>query len=674
MVKVLRKYNKYILVVGGSLLMVAFLMPTAINELRTDPMKQVVAHIGDDGVRQRELFDAETNFRAVKTVMPAFLFGAIGTPIVDGAHWYLLAREARAGGFVGGEQDGRDWELPKILLAQDIAREQFREYADFMWQQGQTRDNLLKMAEQYMPGMINRAASESRLRPEQVYAALAEARGIERMQAAFQGAARFSDKRTLIDAAKRFDRAEFDAVVIEATAFTHAVADPTPEQLAEQFEKYKNTKPGEGETGVGYLLPARVKIEYLTLDRAKIAEAIEIDPVDVRKRQTVDRAKDPAGFNAERERITTQLRQEKADRVITDADEAIKAEVQRVLRKLPSEAGFHVLPADWGATRPTWEAVAQAAVEQVKQRSGVTMPLPTVTVRSGEWLTVRDLRELSGIGMASVRIGARNVAVAQKAIEVKELTGVTDAQLTEVPLQVGVPFVEMPVTDGLGNRYYFTILDSKPESSAASVDEVRKQATEDFRRLAAFEKLKSDAESYKALVAKDGLTALSKLVNDQLPKKEGETTPLGTIEPFKNVTVNRVMTIQPPTPALDEQAFRDAMMAAAAKLDPLKPAADLPPEDRIVCIPNPKLGTLAVAQLVAHRPLTEEDWITMQSAAARALAADEVREAFATAPLNPFEFEQMRVRANFRFDREPTNQKKDAAPAKDAPAPTPAKN
>ncbi len=115
MVKVLRKYNKYILVVGGSLLMVAFLMPTAINELRTDPMKQVVAHIGDDGVRQRELFDAETNFRAVKTVMPAFLFGAIGTPIVDGAHWYLLAREARAGGFVGGEQDGRDWERPMSL-------------------------------------------------------------------------------------------------------------------------------------------------------------------------------------------------------------------------------------------------------------------------------------------------------------------------------------------------------------------------------------------------------------------------------------------------------------------------------------------------------------------------------------------------------------------------------
>lgn len=656
MVKVLRKYNRYILVVGGSLLMVAFLMPTAINEFRTDPMKQVVAHIGDDGIRQRELFEAETHYRAVKQVMPAFLFGAIGTPIVDGAHWYLLVREARAGGFIGGEQDGKDWELPKILLAQQIAREQFREMADFMWQQGQTRDNLLKVAEQYMPGVINRAASETRLRPDDVYKALAEARGVERMRSAFEGAARFSDKRTLIDAAKRFDRAEFDALVIEASAFTHAIPEPTPEQLAAQFEKYKSTKPGEGETGVGYLLPARVKLEYLTLDRAKIAQAIQLDPVDVRKRQTIDRAKDPAGFAAERERVESQLREEKADRVVSDADEAIKAEVQRVLRKLPSENGYHVLPADWATTRPTWESVAQAAVDQVKQRTGVTMPLPTVTVRTGEWLTVRDLRQLPGIGMATVRIGARNAAFAQKAVEVKELTGVTDAQLTEVPLQVGVPFVEMPVSDGIGNRYYFTILESRPESSASSVDEVMKQATEDFKRLAAFDKLTSEAENYKSLAAREGLQAVAKIVNDQLPKKEGETTPLGAIEPLKNLTVNRVMTIQPPHQALDDQAFRDAMMTAAGKLDPLKPAADMPAEDRVVFVANPKLSTLTLGQLAAHRPLTQEDWITMQSAAARALASDEIREAFAAAPNNPFEFEQMKIRANFRFDRAPTNE------------------
>ncbi|MFO0834953.1 MAG: hypothetical protein U0638_08285 [Phycisphaerales bacterium] len=657
MVKVLRKYNKYILVVGGVLLMVAFLMPTAINEFRTDPMKRVAAHIGDQGIRQRDLFDAEMNYRAIKHVMPAFLAGAIGTPIVDGSHWYLLVREARAGGFIGGEQDGKDWELPKILLAQEIARQQFKEYADFMWQQGQTRDNLLKMAEQYMPGVINRASNETRLRPDQVYTALAEARGIERMRTAFEGAARFSDKRTLIDAAKRFDRAEFDALVIEASAFTHAIPEPTPEQLAAQFEKYKNTKPGEGDTGVGYLLPARVKLEYLTLDRAKIAEAIQVDPVDVRKRQTVDRTKDPAGFNAERETVTAQLRNEKVDRIITDADEAIKAEVQRVLRKLPTENGYHVLPADWATTRPSWEAIAQAAVEQVKQRSGVTMPLPTVTVRASDWLTVRDLRQLSGIGMASVRIGARNVAFAQKAVEVKELTGATDAQMAEVPLQVGVPFVEMPVSDQPGNHYYFTILDSRAESSAASVDEVTKQAIEDFKRLAAFDKLTSEAANFAALAAKDGLSALAKLVNEQMPKKEGESTPMGAVEPLKNLTLNRVMTIQAPHRALDDQAFRDAMMAVASKLDPLKAATEMAPEERIVHVSNPKLSTLVIAQLAAHRPLTQEDWIAMQAAAARALASDEIREAFGASPVNPFEYEQMKVRANFKLEREPNADK-----------------
>ncbi len=653
MVKVLRKYNKYILVVGGVLLMVAFLMPQAINEMRGDPMKAVVAHIGEDGIRQRELFAADMNFRVVKQIMPQFIAAAVGTPIADGTHWYLLAREARAGGFIGGEQDGKDWELPKVLLAQQLAYAEMREMADYLWQQSpQMRDRYLKQAEEVMPGIVNRAAGESRQSTDQVYLALAEARGIERMRSAFEGAARFSDKRTLIDAAKRFDRAEFDAVVVGADAFMHAMPDPTPEQLAEQFEKYKNTKPGEGDTGVGYLLPARVKLEYLTLDRAAIAEAIQIDPVDVRKRQSIDRAKDPAGFAAERQKIESQLRSERADRVVSDADEAIKAEVQRVLRKLPTENGYHVVPPDWASARPTWEAIAQSAVEQVKQRTGVNMPLPTITVRTAEWLTSRDLRQLSGIGMATVRIGARNVAFAQKAVETKELTGTTDAQMAEVPLQFGIPFVEMPVADGAGNRYYFTILDGKPESSAASVDEVKKQATDDFKRLAAFEKLKGEADNYKALTNSEGLLAVAKLVNDQLPRKPDETAPIGAIEPLKNLTMNRFTTIEPPHKALDDQALRDAMMTAAGKLDPLKPAADLPPADRVVAVSNPKLSTLVIAQLMVHRPLTQEDWILMQSSAARAMASDEVRAAFAAAPNNPFDFEQMKVRANFRFERE----------------------
>lgn len=657
MVKVIRRYNKQILVVGGVLLMVAFLMPTAINEMRTDPMKRVVAHIGDDGVRQRELFDADMNFRAVKQIMPAFLFGALGTPIVDGTHWYLLVREARAGGFVGGEQDGKDWELPKILLAQQIAREQFKEYADYMWSQGQTRDNLLKMAEQYMPGVLNHARGETRLREDQIYTALAEARGIQRMWTAYQDAARFSDKRTLIDAAQRFDRAEYDALVIGADAFVHAMPEPTPEQLAAQFEKYKSTKPGEGETGVGYLLPKRVKLSYLTLDRAKLAESVPVDPVEVRKRQTIDRAKDPAGFAAERERITAQIREEKVTRMISDADEAIKAEIQRVLRKLPTENGYYVLPADWESTRPRWEAVAQAAVEQVKQRTGEVMPLPTVTIRDAEWLTSRDIMQLPGIGSAQIRIGARSVPFAQKATEIKELSGVTDASLAEVPLQAAVPFVEMPVVDALGNRYYFTILDSRPESSAASVDEVKAKAIEDFKRLAAYDKLTSEAESFKSLAAKEGLSAVAKLVNDQRPKKEGEKTPLGAIEPFRNLTLTRTSTIQRLSPSLDDQAFRDAMMAIAVKLDPLKPGTDVPAEERTVSVANAKLATLTIGQLLAHQPLTEELWLAMQSSAARALASDEISAAYSAAPINPFAFEQMKVRANFRLDREASTDK-----------------
>lgn len=658
MVKVIRKYNQYILVVGGVLLMIAFLMPNAISELRGDPMKAVVAHVGEDGIRQRELFDADMSFRAVKHIMPNFVGGAIGTPIVDGTHWFLLVREARAGGFVGGEQDGKDWELPKVMVAQQLAAQELKEMASFYWQQSpQARDHYIKLAEQYMPGVIGSAVHESRLTPDQVYMALAEARGIERMRVAYEDAARFSDKRTLVDAARRFDVAEFDALVIGADVFTHAMPEPTPEQMEAQFEKYKNTKPGAGESGIGYLLPARVKLEYLTLDRAKIAESIEIDPIEVRKRQTVDRAKDPEGFAKERDHVTAQLREERVGRIMIDADEAIKAEVQRVLRKLPTQSGYHVLPDDWAEKRPSFEAVAQAAVEQVKQRSGVTIPLPTVTVRAADWLTARDLGQLPGIGSSQVRIGTRTFAFPQMAVEVKELTGRTDAQLADVALQMNVPFVELPVVDAAGNRYYFTILDAKGESSAASVDEVKAQLITDFKRLAAYDKLKGEAANYMQVAAKDGLAGVAKLVNDQLPKQPDGST-LGSVEPLTHMSLSRFITIQPQSSALDEQSVRDAVMAMADKLDPVKPATDLPIEQRLASVDVPKYTSLVLAQLTGHRPLTQEAWLSSQSAAARALAQDELRAALPSAPTNPFEFEQIKTRENYRSDRDTSGDKK----------------
>ena len=64
MLKFLRKYNKWILVVGGVLLMVAFLAPQAIQQMPRlrDP---VMAEYNGQSVKASKLEQADAELRAV---------------------------------------------------------------------------------------------------------------------------------------------------------------------------------------------------------------------------------------------------------------------------------------------------------------------------------------------------------------------------------------------------------------------------------------------------------------------------------------------------------------------------------------------------------------------------------------------------------------------------------
>ena len=49
---------------------------------------------------------------------------------------------------------------------------------------------------------------------------------------------------------------------------------PPAEALQAQFEKFKATKPGEGDLGAGYYQPARFKLEWLKLDRDEFSATV----------------------------------------------------------------------------------------------------------------------------------------------------------------------------------------------------------------------------------------------------------------------------------------------------------------------------------------------------------------------------------------------------------------
>src|SRR5947207_9792431 len=108
MVKILRKYNKYILVVGGSLLMIAFLMPQAFQQLAGNREKQTYARMGDRKITYADIGRAEQEFHTLDRFSSMLVKQVIGAENSD--HWFLLTTAAERAGFIAaGAEDAKDW-------------------------------------------------------------------------------------------------------------------------------------------------------------------------------------------------------------------------------------------------------------------------------------------------------------------------------------------------------------------------------------------------------------------------------------------------------------------------------------------------------------------------------------------------------------------------------------
>ena len=89
--------------------------------------------------------------------------------------------------------------------------------------------------------------------------------------------------------ATEFQGVRLNLVEFKAEDFDKLVPPPTPQQLQEQFEKYKNVAPKAGATpslmpetssglGFGYQVPARVKLQYITIPKAQIVASLQLTP------------------------------------------------------------------------------------------------------------------------------------------------------------------------------------------------------------------------------------------------------------------------------------------------------------------------------------------------------------------------------------------------------------
>jgi hypothetical protein len=663
MLKFIRKYQLIILAIGGSLLMVVFLLEPVISSFQRTQNNRTVARYADGttvGSMARDQAEAELQLaqRIAPVVFAPRAQGGLGLTVenTDGVdrvhHWLMLSRLAEEAGVVGGAEDGRSLIEDQ---SQVIARQYVQQNMMAVFQGIVTQEELLGQADQYMELIRAQARRE-------VQAMTAAIRGsteddIWRMLAKFQGAYRlnqlyftapaFSPEGARSGIAEMNNAAAMNAALIPGSMLAHTIPDPTEAELRAFFEPRAGAQPSEDEFGIGYAQPARVKVEWLQLKRGEFLASVPTDRVELRKIWQVDSTKPveerqfPGDFASEREAIESVFRGERADRMLVEADQIIRAKVLGVTRQLDNDDGRLDLPEDWAQTRPSLAGIAESIVTEFAGRN-TPIPTPTVEQLEARWLTGSDIGQIPEFGRAFFRTGTRVTFMSQLPDQIDER-----GLLPIVGLQVGVPQVDPAAQDDAGNRYYLTITDFRAAGPSRSIDDAgRARVVADYKAVQGYLRLVAmQSEIEQAAMSPQGVTAAVDLA-------AGGVLPDGVQRPgvYPNIRVSRLRIDQGPLARsvdqrLNSQVFRDAAVAALEGIDPLATPDQFESAPVVIGVPMPIARSLAIARLVAPRPFTQEQFRTRFAQTLAELNGMGLRDALQQADaVDPFSYEALSAR------------------------------
>lgn len=642
MLKWLRKYNTWIMVVAGSLLMVTFLLVEALQGLGQGSPRTAVLVVDGEKISAEKLDKARLEYAAVGEASGLSSGGLRGFGIEDGTHWLLLTREAEAAGLVGGPADGERF-IP--VLAQQIvqARAFMMRDAAQMQQMLETQRTIIENAVEQVAG------GPSRLDRDQVLTGLSKLQGVFRLRRSYQRVPRLSDRRLVSEFRELEDSAAVDYVFVPAERELRNVERPTDAQIAAHFEQYKDVKASDAAEsdqsdeqlkdnpfGFGYRLADRLKLEYLIVSRKAAESAVSPDLVEVQKRfrRKYPDAQMPEGVTADQELalIEAEVKAEQADRVMRAAEQAIRAEFDRALRNLPQSGVYRRLPEDWSQSRPSLPAMRDLVVTRVQESTGAKIEPPVVQIR-GEWATQSDVAKLDQIGNSFVMRGPRGVPFTEIAMSVRELAGDSS-----IPLQVGV--LGEPMTTRSGDRVFFVITDARKASPPESIDLVQTQVVSDLMRLEAFNRLSANMDELRSQAVQGGLESLS--IKPEDAASMGGVV-LAADLPVNKATVRRdfIGGTAPNLNDVDHPPFRNAVLESAKNLDPTKALDDASAQDRFAAAAIPASLGIGIAKITGLNPVTAERLRVQQARAVEQVT----RELMGlSADNDPFSLKSLRAR------------------------------
>lgn len=609
MLKLLRRYNKIILMVGGSILMVLFLLPTTVTQMRGNPLAAPVAYVDGKKWTVKDLQSAAEEMRLIEEQSPGFLQTRLGIDPRQPEHWLLLVHEAREAGLVGGPSEARKDLLPEVLT---------------------------RLQAQIPEALIDRT--------------FINLHAITRLMNNMNPGAVFSTREAVEFGQRIFDSALVDLVVIPADQIGAGLPEPSEDRLAAHFEKYRDTDPEQDEFAIGYRRPNAVRLEWFSIDRGVVEAAYTPDPIAVRKYFTQNQSKYTGQFAAVRSQVEADFKKSEVDQVLARVADLLKRELFKSTSGLPADGSYKRLPEDWASKMPRLEALAQLAEAELQKQFPDMPKAVAVTSADSTWRSAKDIDSLPGLAFAFVDFGTRGRArLSDYLMQAREFKGIES-------LGVQAGMVLGPISDFRGASYYVRIVETREEGPPPSMDEVRTAVINDVRMLEAVEQLRQQQETYIDQAASDGIKKLAETVGQGV--RAGLEVTWEQLNSFAGGQPDRT---------LNHPELRQSVIHAARSLDPKTAADTQDAKRRTVASIVPGARGLAVAQITQWRPMTIEKFRSggdrIAALAARSLGTQRTGESFS--------YEMVRARHKVEFvgeEEKPAPQNSPGAPGEAAPA------
>lgn len=636
-----RKYNKIILAVGGSLLMVIFLIPQAASQFVGAAADRTVGRIGEREIKLTDLRNANAEMQLLVSLNPN-----VSNTIPQGneasLRWLLMIEEARQQGLFGSSAQSQQllsgWDVSAERLA--TLKSEFRADDAFIYQalrHWQMVMQLQRMLAPHRPSeqALRHLAADTRIHP-----------------------------------ALPASTVSVEVVPLHADLMIDQVDEPTEAELLDRFQLHRDKLPGQSEPfGFGYAHPNRVKLEYITVPLERVEQSITIDEVEANRYylentdQFIPEVEGalpdvdvpPLPYRDVRDKIIEQLTDEKTSEKMQRIVKTILAKLDETTRtyERDGESAFVKV-----GQLPDLEPIA----EQIQQQYDV---LPDINRIENRWIPVTEIGEIEGFGNAFLVIGSgndrRGVPVAQYVNLVRELTPEDRNPLPALRLQVGLP--SQAVGDMQGNRYIFRVLDTSPAQPAADLSEVREQVAQDVKKVKAYAMLKRKADDYLQSALEKGLEDFAATISEE--------TQVRPIVDFSRREMNPQVATEPVVPNLPvvgrSEQFVDGVFnlvesIGEASLD------DVPDDQRTAALPVDRNLSVYITRVTEYLPVTSEEFAMYRPYYASYLAQDNMFYVRRQG-VNPLSLEALATRVGYTdADTDAQEDQPDDAPADDETA------